>query len=236
MDPRSKAIAKFGQITLADRQRSEWWYDEVYRQCVNADRITVVEVGVALGGSLAIAGCAMTDAAGASDKFNMTSAELIGFDKFDAPYDHTAEDESGSDFERRLNSETNLMLRQQVPIESSHMWHQSALSTIRSSGFQGCLTLVKGDASDTIPALLLEREQDLQIAVLRISCNWYRPVLTAMQHLVPHVQDGGSVLLDGYFFWSGFGRAVHETLGTTVASQGLRLGDCLVLPIRREQS
>lgn len=235
MNLRSKAIAQFGQVTLADSQRSEWWYDEVYRQCINADRITVVEVGVALGGSLAIAGCAMTDAARSSDKFNVTSAELIGFDKFDVPYDHTAEDEGGSDFERRLNSETNLMLRQQVPIESSHIWHQSAHSTIRSSGFQGGLTLVKGDASDTIPAFVQDREQNLQITVLRISCNWYRPVLTAMQHLVPLVQNGGSVLLDGYFFWSGFSQAVHETLGTTVASQGLRLGDCLVLPIRRGQ-
>jgi hypothetical protein len=177
----------------------------------------------------------MTDAARLSDKFNVTSAELIGFDKFDAPYEHTSEDESGSDFERRLNSETNLMLRQQVPIESSHMWLQSAYSTIRASGFQGGLTLVKGDASDTIPALVLDREQNLQIAVLRISCNWYRPVLTAMQHLVPLVRNGGSVLLDGYFFWSGFSQAVHETLGTTIASQGLRLGDCLVLPIRRGQ-
>jgi hypothetical protein len=189
-----------------------------------------------LGGSLAIAGCAMTDAASSSDKFNMTSAELIGFDKFDAPYEHTAEDETGSDFERRLNSETNLMLRQRVPINSSQIWHQSALSTIWSSGFQGSVTLVEGDASDTIPALVQDREQNLQIAVLRISCNWYRPVLTAMQHLVPLVRNGGSVLLDGYFFWSGFSRAVHETLGTTVASQGLRLGDCLVLPIRRGQS
>lgn len=224
---RSAAVELFSLRTLADRERSERWYDEIFRLTQGHERVTVVEVGVALGGSLALAGRAIADGAQTPN-----DSELIGFDKFLAPYDYSANDMEGHDFETRLTSEMNLMTRRGIPMESSIEWCSMANETIRSSGFRGQLQLVQGDASTTIESFVQARGSSLEISALRVSCNWYEPVLAAMRYLVPKVGPGGTIFLDGFFFWTGFRRAVSESLGTHVEEQGLRLGDCLVLSSR----
>lgn len=221
---RAAAVELFSVHTLADRERSERWYDDVFRLSQGHKRITVVEVGVALGDSLAIAGRAIADGAQTQG-----DSELIGFDKFLAPYDYSSEDAECRDFKTRLSSEVNLMKRRGVPLDSSSEWCSKANETIRSSGFRGQLQLVQGDASTTIESFVQTRGSSLEISALRISCNWYEPVLAATRHLMPKVVPDGTIFLDGFFFWTGFRRAVSEVLGAHVEAQGLRLGDCLVL-------
>lgn len=226
---RAAAVELFSLRTLADRERSERWYDDVFRLSHSRKGVTVVEVGVALGGSLAIAGRAIADGSRTQD-----DSELIGFDKFLAPYDYSVKDTEGCDFDTRLSSEMNLMTRRGVPMESSIEWCSMANETIRSSGFRGQLQLVQGDASSTIESFVQTRGSSLEISALRVSCNWYEPVIAAMRHLVPKVALGGSIFLDGFYFWTGFRQAVSESLGAHVEAQGLRLGDCLILSVHDE--
>lgn len=223
------AMEQFLLQSLADGERSRRWYDEVYGLSERGKKVTVVEIGVALGGSLGIAGRAIADGLESHN-----DSELIGFDKFDAPYEYSAEDTESPDFKTRLSSEMNLMARRGVPTESSARWCSIASETIRSSGFRGRLSLVEGDASSTIESFVQTRKSNLKISALRISCNWYEPVRAAMRHLVPRVVSEGTIFLDGFFFWPGFRRAVIDSLGAHVEAQGSRLGDCLVLSANRE--
>lgn len=44
-----------------------------------------------------------------------------------------------------------------------------------------------------------------------VECGvWYESTMTCLVHLVPHVQDGGVVVLDDYSAWTGCRRAVHD--------------------------
>jgi len=221
---RARAVELFSTATLADRPRQERWYDEIFSLAKDSGSATIVDVGVALGGSLGIFCRAIADCIE-----DQSDSELIGFDKFEAPYDYSDVDQESGDFTSKLASEVSLMNRRRVPVEAKDLWCSAALGTIHSSGFEGRITLIQGDASTTVEEFVEERESDLRISALRISCNWYAPVLSAMTHLVPRVIPSGVIFLDGYFFWSGFRRAVTESLGLKVEEAGQRIGDCLVL-------
>lgn len=225
MERRSAEAAElFSTVTLADRSRQERWYDEIFDFVHESGSATIIDVGVALGGSLGIAGRAIADCVE-----DHSDSELIGFDKFEAPYDYSQVDQENGDFAGKLASEVHLMSRRRVPIGAKDVWRSSALRTIRSSGFMGRIELIQGDASTTVGKFVTERGSELRISALRVSCNWYAPVLSATAHLVPRVVPGGVIFFDGYFFWSGFRRAVREILGPNVEETGQRIGDCLVL-------
>ena len=218
-----KAILAFGSITFADEKRSRRWYEEIFRIARDNSKATIVEVGVALGGSLAIAGCALVDSRAHVD------SELIGFDTFDDPFKFTLIDSQSQEFNKQLESEMNLTFRKGMPVNAWNEVYSVALQNVRSSGFGGNISLIRGDASSTVAQFSNTRSPNFVISALRISCNWYRPVLTSVKYLVPWVDDDGVILFDGYFFWSGFRQAVDEVLGTRVESLGVRIGDCLLI-------
>jgi len=68
--------------------------------------------------------------------------------------------------------------------------------------------LVKGWFADTLPGM----RWDQKIAILRLDGDWYDSIYTCLEHLYPHVTEGGLVLLDDYYFWMGCSRAVHDYL------------------------
>ena len=68
--------------------------------------------------------------------------------------------------------------------------------------------IVKGWFKDTLPTANI----DDPIAILRLDCDWYDSTMDCMSHLYPKVADGGLILMDDYFMWDGFSRAIHDYL------------------------
>ena len=66
--------------------------------------------------------------------------------------------------------------------------------------------IVKGWFKNTLPAT----DIDAPVAILRLDCDWYDSTMDCMSHLYPKVADGGLILMDDYFMWDGFSRAIHE--------------------------
>jgi len=81
------------------------------------------------------------------------------------------------------------------------------VAAVAEQGFQDHVILRKGWLADTLP----ERKPD-QVAVLRIDCDWYEPVMCCLEQLVPNVSVDGSIILDDYYAWEGCTLATHEYL------------------------
>ena len=70
------------------------------------------------------------------------------------------------------------------------------------------VVFVKGWFSETLPnAEIVE-----PIAVLRLDGDWYESTMDCMENLYPKVAEGGLVILDDYFYWDGFSKAIHDYL------------------------
>lgn len=51
---------------------------------------------------------------------------------------------------------------------------------------------------------------DQPVALAHIDCDWYSPVMTSLQQIVPHLSRGGYLIVDDYYQWSGARKAVDE--------------------------
>jgi O-methyltransferase len=56
------------------------------------------------------------------------------------------------------------------------------------------------------------RERIGPIALLRIDCDWYDPVLFCLETLYDQVSPGGVLIVDDYYQWDGCTIATHEFL------------------------
>lgn len=68
--------------------------------------------------------------------------------------------------------------------------------------------IIKGWFNETLPSAKL----DEPIAVLRLDGDWYDSTMDCMENLYPKVVEGGLVLMDDYYFWDGFSKAIHDYL------------------------
>jgi hypothetical protein len=50
------------------------------------------------------------------------------------------------------------------------------------------------------------------VAFAHVDVDWYEPVMTALQRIVPRLSIGGSVIVDDYYDWGGCKKAVDEFL------------------------
>lgn len=71
--------------------------------------------------------------------------------------------------------------------------------------------IVPGWFDDTIPQRIHEIGK-ARISVLRIDCDWYRPVRFVLERFEPLVSEQGIIIIDDYFPWDGCTRAVHDYL------------------------
>jgi O-methyltransferase len=72
----------------------------------------------------------------------------------------------------------------------------------------GRVEIVKGWFNETLAVAVI----DEPIAVLRLDGDWYDSTMDCMENLYPKVVEGGLVLMDDYYFWDGFSKAIHDYL------------------------
>lgn len=76
---------------------------------------------------------------------------------------------------------------------------------------QADCAIIPGWFEETLPIWRKHLAQT-RIALLRIDCDWYRPVRLVLEELVPLVAEDGLVIIDDYYSWDGCARAVHDYL------------------------
>lgn len=69
--------------------------------------------------------------------------------------------------------------------------------------FPNAISLVKGLYEETLCI-------SDPVAFAHIDCDWYDSVLTCLQRIEPRLSNGGILVIDDYFVWSGCRRAVDE--------------------------
>jgi asparagine synthase (glutamine-hydrolysing) len=72
--------------------------------------------------------------------------------------------------------------------------------------------LIKGLVQDTLVV-------DGPVALAHIDVDWYDPVMTCLERIVPHLPIGGSVILDDYQDWSGCRKATDDYFARTDRSR-----------------
>ena len=84
-----------------------------------------------------------------------------------------------------LGEVTASFARHGVPVESNNV------------------TLVKGLFQDTL-------EVDEPVALAHVDGDWYESTMTCLERIAPHLVEGGRIVIDDYFMWSGCREAVDE--------------------------
>lgn len=70
------------------------------------------------------------------------------------------------------------------------------------------VNIVKGWFNETLP--LFNKEN--KIAILRLDGDWYESTMTCLENLYESVVEGGLIILDDYYTWTGCTKAVHDFL------------------------
>lgn len=204
--------------SLSSSTKNLAWYNDV-SVLARKKSISVLEVGVG-GGSLAVAALAIKRNQSPS---LMAGTKIIGFDLFKQIESFSKEDMSPTiikKFENELN------LRSRVETHKDFYTPTAATSLILSSQFTGSLTIVDGDFCETFPQFLKENDWMVGIDILRVSCNWYKPVKFALETLMPFKPS--IIYLDGYYHWEGFRKGVQESNHAYIAEVGYKIEDCHV--------
>lgn len=82
--------------------------------------------------------------------------------------------------------------------------------TFTNFGFglkQNNIHLVKGLYKNTLKV-------NMPVALAHIDCDWYESVWTCLERITPNLVQGGTLVIDDYYYWSGAKRAVDEYFGT----------------------
>ncbi len=66
-----------------------------------------------------------------------------------------------------------------------------------------CVELHKGLVQDTL-------KDESPVALAHVDVDWYEPVMTCLQQIVPRLSRGGYLVLDDYHDWSGCRKATDE--------------------------
>ncbi|WP_172623210.1 TylF/MycF/NovP-related O-methyltransferase [Flavisolibacter ginsenosidimutans] len=68
--------------------------------------------------------------------------------------------------------------------------------------------IVKGWFNETLPQF----DKSKKIAILRLDGDWYASTMTCLENLYDCVVEGGVIILDDYYMWTGCSKAVHDFL------------------------
>jgi len=65
------------------------------------------------------------------------------------------------------------------------------------------VSFIKGLVDDTM-------EISRPVAFAHIDVDWYEPVMTCLKQIYPNLVINGSIILDDYYYWGGYKKAVDE--------------------------
>ncbi len=94
-------------------------------------------------------------------------------------------------------------------------WAYAPLDEVRANmattGYPaGNIEYVQGEVETTLPG-----KAPARIALLRLDTDWYRSTYHEMQHLFPHLAEGGVLVLDDYGSFEGARKAVDQYMAET---------------------
>lgn len=93
--------------------------------------------------------------------------------------------------------------------------------------------LYKGWFSETLPGF----QPKEPIAILRLDADWYSSTAECLNYLYPLVREGGLILIDDYFAWTGCSRAVHDYLSHNALADRIQSEDTmLAYLVKREDA
>lgn len=144
---------------------------------------SIVECGVHQGGGL----MTWAQISATLEPYNY-HREIIGFDTFEGFPEVSAEDGSGENARPGAFGEgydTFSELQQSI----------AEFDENRFINQKKKVSLVKGDANETIPRYIAEN-QHLLISLLYLDFDIYRPTITALSHFLPRIPKGGIIAFD----------------------------------------
>ncbi len=94
------------------------------------------------------------------------------------------------------------------------------------------VSINKGWFSDTLP-----HYDGGPIAILRLDGDWYESTMQCFDYLFEHVVEGGVVILDDYYHWSGCSRALHDFLHKTQSTSRIfQFQDSIIAYVIKSES
>jgi O-methyltransferase len=159
---------------------------------------SIVECGVWRGGSMMMAALTL-------QALGDTSRRLLLFDTFEGlPKPNPAED-----IDLWGHCAYNEWTRHRLTDESSD-WAHASIEEVRenlaSTGYPPeKLEFIKGMVQNTLP-----RTSPQTIALLRLDTDWYESTVCELNHLYPHLSNGGVLIVDDYGHMRGQRKAVDE--------------------------
>ena len=104
-----------------------------------------------------------------------------------------------------------------------------ALSAMKMAGHENFRTY-KGWFNATLATY-----ENRPIGILRLDGDWYESVRDCLDHLYPHVVQGGLIVLDDYYAWDGCAKAAHDFLSAThSASRIHKWRDAVAYIVKKE--
>ena len=200
---------------MSSRTKNLKWYNDVLNCKGSIDG--VVEFGLALGGSLAIAALALKSNRSAE------SSVIYGVDNFSQLVSNGQKDLSEFNSIYKTRREQDLMnkiFRLQDPSI------EVVKSNISKSNYLGKVHIYKDNISEIFISNFIKCYKG-NISILKISCNWYDPVKAAMRLLESN--EISLIYLDGYFHWKSYRDAVRDSNAKIEKYRHERFEDVLIL-------
>ena len=153
-----------------------------------------VETGCALGGSTILIGLTKSN----TRKLNVYDV----FDMIPPP-----SDADGPDVQERYQ-DIKEGKSKGIKVDLYYGYEKNLLEKVKQNlndfGLLNCnINLIKGLYEDT---LLLNEP----VAFAHIDCDWYSSVMLSLKQIEPNLSNGGVMIIDDYYNWSGCKKAVDE--------------------------
>ena len=186
------------QFSMTSLERLYAMYKATEYVCKGGIPGSIVECGVWRGGSMMMAALTL-------QALGDTSRRLLLFDTVEGlPKPNPTED-----VDLWGHCAYNEWTRRRLTDESSDWAHASIEEVRENLGSTGYppekLEFIKGMVQNTLP-----RTSPETIALLRLDTDWYESTVCELNHLYPHLSDGGVLIVDDYGHMRGQRKAVDE--------------------------
>jgi len=191
---------KVRHFSMTSIERLYAMYKAIEHICRTGIPGSIVECGVWRGGSMMMAALTL-------QMVGDTSRQLYLFDT----YEGLPKPNETEDIDLWGHSAYNEWTRHRLTDESS-AWAAASLEEVEanliSTGYpRDKLNFVKGMVQSTLPNTSIDA-----IALLRLDTDWYESTVCELNHLYPHVAEGGVLIVDDYGHFHGQRKAVDEYL------------------------